>query len=245
MKDIKRINADIAGAASLVASFAAGVPDDARVIFRGRNTVALVPGAEDFCVKAFAEPSALKGFIYGVMRKPKAIKAFDNAMRLRTLGFDTPEPVGAIACRQGLLLTSSCYICRYCADAKELRGVEQEPDFAPIAKALAAFMNRLHRAGVFMKDFTPGNVLWRREADGSYSFSLIDINRMAFGVTERSVLMQNFGAVLDTLYGATVLAHEYAALHDDSAVVEAECIEIYRRRQAKLLRRKKFKNLFR
>ena len=66
-----------------------GLPADAKVIYRGRNVVAEVRG---LCVKAFAVPGAVKGFIYAAMREPKARRAYENALRPIELGIATPRP---------------------------------------------------------------------------------------------------------------------------------------------------------
>lgn len=51
------------------------------------------------------------------------------------------------------------------------------PADALLARSLAAFALSLHRRGILHNDFNSGNVLFGRAADGSYRFSLIDINR--------------------------------------------------------------------
>lgn len=47
----------------------------------------------------------------------------------------------------------------------------------PAGTHLAAFALSLHRRGILHNDFNSGNVLFGLAADGSYRFSLIDINR--------------------------------------------------------------------
>ena len=108
-------------------------------------------------------------------------------------------------------------------------------------------MNRLHRAGVFMKDFTQGNILFRRDDSGAYRFMLVDINRMEFGVTDTKKLMSNFGAALDTRDGIVALAHAYAALQPESErdTVEALAVDTFDRRQTVLWRRRHIKEFLR
>ena len=250
MRVLLRVNTDFPGARTLAGQLAAdGLPAGARIIYSSRNKVAVIDdGAEGpLCVKAFGVPGIIKGIIYGLFRKPKALKAFDNAEQLRALGFDTPEPVCAVTLSECGCLRRSYYVCRYLENWCELRGIENLADFTPLVRALAAYMNRLHRAGVFMRDFTQGNILFRRDDSGAYRFMLVDINRMEFGVTDTKKLMSNFGAALDTRDGIVALAHAYAALQPESErdTVEALAVDTFDRRQAVLWRRRHIKEFLR
>lgn len=213
-----------------------GLQDDAKVIYRGRNIVAEVDG---LCVKAFAVPGAIKSLIYGSMRRPKARRAYENALRLRELDIYTPCPAGYVLNTSGSLLRESYYVCDMLRDYSELRGIEKRPDFDALAAALARFMLDLHRKGVFFKDFTQGNVLFKEEGD-NYRFALVDINRMEFGVTDHRKLYTNFGSTLDTEAGQRTLARHYAAAAGNTALAD-ELMEIYRRRQAKLWSKRRIK----
>ncbi len=222
-----------------------GLPDDARVIYRGRNTV--VVSADGLaCIKSYKVPGFIKGIIYSYFRAPKAERAFVNGTRLLSLGFSTPEPWGAVICRRKGLLKESYYVCRYLKDWSDLRQIEGRPDFPEIARALAQFMYRLHSKGVWMKDFSMGNVLYRHQK-GGYEFCLIDINRMEFDVVDRKHLLSNFGAALDTVPGITTLAAEYAALArpDDPQPLVDEIVLLFKKHQAALWRRRRFKEFIR
>lgn len=217
-----------------------GLPTDAAVIYRGRNVVAEVKG---FCVKAFATPGLIKGFIYGCLRRPKARRAYENALQLIDMGIDTPRPAGYVLNKSGLLLRESYYVCDMLEGYSELRGIEKRSDFEALAAALAAFMARLHRKGVFFKDFTQGNVLFKKEGD-SYRFALVDINRMEFGVTDRLKLYNNFGSTLDTEAGQRVLARAYSSVVGDPSLAD-ELMAIYRKCQARLWRKRRIKERLR
>ncbi len=221
----------------------AGIPPVYRVIFRGRNVVAVSVDGR-MCVKEFKVPGIIKGFIYRYIRAPKAQRAYDNAIRLRALGINTPEPIGVVLVKSRLRLGRSYYVCRYLAGADEMRGVEKRADFPAIARAFAGFIHTLHVNGVYMKDLTMGNVLFR-EVKGGYSFSLVDINRMSFGVTDRDLLLSNFKALLDTHAGVERVAREYAAIagEPDADAFVARMCDIYAAHQVKVERRKRRKKL--
>lgn len=220
-----------------------GLTEDYPLIHRGRNRIGLTGGPDPLAVKAYKVRGAFKGYMYGLLRAPKARRAFRNARKLRSLGFDTPEPMGAVCVVDGGRLRESYYVCRYLEGWTFLRRAEERHDFPALARALAAYMDSLHRAGVLMKDFTQGNILFRTDGEGRYHFALVDINRMEFGVHDRRRLMSNFGAVLDTPEGVAVLAREYAALQSDPAAIEREANDIYRRHHIFLDRKHKLKKL--
>ena len=54
---------------------------------------------------------------------------------------------------------------------------------------------KLHQAGVWHKDFSPGNILYTGNAVDGYHFSYIDLNRMSFGISDRKKLMSMFRSI--------------------------------------------------
>ncbi len=244
MKADIKLNPDLVALAPELADRLAsdGLPTDTREIFRGRNVVATTADRA-LCIKSFRKPGAFKSVMYGYLRKPKALRAFENAMRLTEMGVATPEPFGAVVCSENGLLGRSYYICRYMPGWRELRGVQNRSDFRAIARGLAEFTLGLHRKGVFMKDFSMGNVLFRQKDDGGYEFTLVDINRMAFDVHDRGTLMLNFRGILETAEATATFAREYAIAAGEPEVdaFVAEAAEIFRRHQVKVERKKKIK----
>lgn len=98
--------------------------------------------------------------------------------------------------RRDGLLAESYYICHDVA-APQVRFWNRRPDGEAIASSLAADIVRLHSAGVWHKDFSPGNVLVETIGEGDYRFYYIDLNRMQFGVRSRARLMSMFGRMHD------------------------------------------------
>lgn len=171
------------------------LPADARIVYKGRNRVfAICRGGEWLCVKAFRKPSLLNSYVYTHLRESKAKRSFEFANRLLTMGICTPEPIAYAEVKRRGRLLESYYISRY-VEAENMRQWEDKPDAEPLLRAFAAEMVKIHRCGVLHKDFSPGNVLYVGPADGSYRFMLIDLNRMEFGVNNRSKLMRNFRAI--------------------------------------------------
>lgn len=235
-----------ADAAALAAALAdTGMPADARTIYAGtRNSVAFTADGK-YCIKAFGVPGLIKGLIYGNFRRSKARRAWENAHRLIFLGFDTPDPVCMVECRGTSRLDRSYYVCVAYHGWSTLRLVHQRSDYDSIAADLAAFILRLNRAGVWVKDFSPGNVLWRRDDEGKSHFALVDINRMEFGPMTFGRQMSHFSTIVDTPQATETLARHYAALtHGGSRTVDA-ALDAFRRKQAALQRHCKLKSVLR
>lgn len=199
-----------------------GVPSGARLIYDGpRNkvyrcalasTLRTPVSADEINIKVFCVPNVINRFVYGNLRDSKARRAFDNALELLRLGFGTPRPIAFVEESSLRVFGRSFYVSEQLSDEwRTLRDAQNWPDLEEVCGALARFMLRLHHAGVWMKDFSPGNVMMRRR-DGAIEFALVDINRMEFGVTDRRKLMSNFQCIFDTSDPApvTLLASHYA-----------------------------------
>lgn len=227
----------------LMNTLAAGeIPSGAIEIYRGRNVVAKLP-EEGINIKAYKVPGLVKGLIYGLLRKPKALRAYDNAFELLRLGIRTPEPLGVLVERKAGRLSRSFFVSRQLEGWSELRGAEKRSDFAGLVKTLAEFIFDMHRKGVYMKDMTPGNVLFR--TDGSnFELALVDINRMSFGVTDMQLLRSKLGLVFDTEDAGAFLARTYAALAGiDEDAAEDAARRAYRKRWRTLRRKQRLKSL--
>lgn len=217
-----------------------GMPEDADIYFRGRNIVARSADGGT-SIKAYRKPGFIKGIIYGFFRTPKAKRALINAQKLRELGVNTPEAYACVTRRRAGLLRESYFLCEHLDGWSELRGIEKRTDFHELAHALAEFMLSLHRKGIFVKDFSQGNTLFRKSGE-IYEFTLVDINRMEFGVTNPRTLLQNFQSTLDTLDGLEVLGKEYIALNPVYTI--EEIVETYKHRRKVQRNKRRFKKLF-
>lgn len=226
----------------LVDSVAAnGLPADSRMVYDGpRNTVVAVATDEgDVSVKAYKVPIWINKIAYGLLRASKASRAFNNAMRLLSMGFETPEPIAYAEQRTFGMFGRSYYFCRHINGVREVRDIEQLPEYKTMLREIAELMVRLHRAGVLVKDFSPGNVLYRTDHEGKRHYMLVDINRMRFGVHEREEQMAMFARLLNTEELTAELAREYcraADIAETDAFVE-EALKEYRA----FWRRKKLK----
>ncbi len=189
----------------------AGMPDDAEIIYKGRNRVfKLTRNGEELCVKAFRRPNFFNSYIYTNVRESKARRSFDNANTLLDNGIGTPEPKAWVECKSNGRLKESYYISKY-IPTENMRQWEEKPDSDTLLREFAREMVKFHNAGIYHKDFSPGNALYTASGDGHYKFYFVDLNRMEFGVRKRKKLMRNFRAI-NLLEDETArLARIYAA----------------------------------
>ncbi|MDE6755978.1 MAG: lipopolysaccharide kinase InaA family protein [Muribaculaceae bacterium] len=226
--------------------FRNGTDSDARQIYRGaRNTLydVTAKNGRHLCVKHFRKAKFPNSYIYTTLRHSKARRSFEHAVRLLDLGFSTPRPIAWSERRKGLKLLDSYYICEY-LDLPNIRDWGKMPDADRLTDALGKFMVELHRAGIYHRDFSPGNILVDRPDGGGYRFYLVDINRMSFGVTDRKKLMSMFRSISLDPADTERLARAYAkASGDDSDTIAAEAIASLNDYQATKRRHRRWKRL--
>ena len=143
--------------APLIDAIAAdGVPVGATETYHARNTVYSLDTDTGIrlSIKDFHTPSIINSLVYTHLRRSKARRSYENARRLISMGFDTPDPVAYIEIHNGPLLTRSYYICRQIDESEDLRlwHLRDAASMSPILDGLAQYMVRLHRAGVYHKD---------------------------------------------------------------------------------------------
>ncbi len=198
-----------------------GVPAEAVDIYKGRNRVVkyTMPSGELVNIKAFRIPHIINRFAYGVIRASKAERAYYNAIKILELGFFTPAPLGFTEERNGIMLGRSFFVSKQVEGFQESRNLHNFEDKAKFLESMAKLMYDLHKKKVWMKDYSQGNVLWRKNNEGNYEFMLVDINRMQFNVTDKRKLMCNFSSICDYEEDLRELARYYA-LHAGKPVDE-------------------------
>lgn len=171
-------------------AFVGNLPEEfarsGRVLFSGRNEIRAYivdtpHGPTEVVVKRYKRPNVMQKLVYSFFRGTKARHAYRNAGELLRRGFSTPEPLAYIETRRGLL-ADYCYFVSAPDYSSPVSGPlnEQTAYDRVMATDYALFVSRLHKSGVLDIDLNSGNVLYRRQQDGHYTFSLIDINRMRF-----------------------------------------------------------------
>ncbi len=202
-----------------------GLPADADVIYRSRNQVAVYEyNGRRVCIKAFRAPSFPNRYIYTHWRESKARRSYENSLRLRQMGFDAPQPLGyAEVVSRGALRQS--YFVNEMLEGYTIRHWEELPEAEYLVRDFAAYMLRMHRAGVMHKDFSPGNFLVTVDDAGQRHFNILDVNRMEFDVHDADRLVRNFRCINLNPAETAHLAREYAAQSGaDAAETERKAV---------------------
>ena len=170
-------------------------------------------------VKRYKKPGLIKKIIYR-FRRPKALRAYDNELSLKALGFSTPEPVGRIITYNSLgCPVDSFYICLFVEMPPLVRFFEHPDGFdRNVIAAFALYVAELHLRGVLFDDLNNSNVLVDIRPDKSVNFSLIDINRMRFMNPARVSLIERFRNISRFCYDRPDIFEFFAEKYIEAAI---------------------------
>ena len=160
--------------------------DMGSIVYEDRNLIKKIftPDGTLINVKRYHEPNGINKYVYSLgIRKPKGMRAFSYPQILLKKGIETPEPIAYIEERIYGLLGYSYFISIQCPYEHSMFDVGNAPigTYEELAIAFARFTANMHEKEVMHMDYSPGNILYQRQSDGAYNFSLVDINRMYFG----------------------------------------------------------------
>lgn len=148
-----------------------------------RNWVYLIDTGDGakWVVKKFKRPTLANCAIYTWFRMNKAKRSFLYAYGLQHEGINTARPIAYIEINKYGFFHTGYYISEYLPykrlDSIDIKGNEQaEKDFL-------SFAEQLFEKGIVNYDLNPSNILIHQRDDGTYLFSLVDINRIRFKVT--------------------------------------------------------------
>jgi hypothetical protein len=201
-----------------LADFVTRIPQifdtEGTLFYEGRNRIKIFE-VDGLClnVKRYHRPLLLNQLIYGFFRKPKAVKAYFNALRLIENGFETPEPVALILEKEFGLLQYSYFVSLHHPEGNQIRDYwfsKGEGDDKILLQSFARYSARLHQAGIYHMDYSPGNILYEKKTDG-YHFTLVDINRMKFRQVGLEEASRNFSRLFEYDEAVRIVAEEYAS----------------------------------
>lgn len=244
---IININPDYRNLAPLVRDITEhGLPDSAEIIYDKRNRVARIKiGGIAVIVKAFRRPALINALAYTTVRRSKAYRSYVNSEKLIKAGFSAPTPIAYSEVREGLLLRDSYYFSTE-LKGEDLRYWEERPDAQGLSEALARELVRLTDAGICHFDLSPGNMIYTRDtATGEYTFSYIDLNRMAFNVSNRRQLLKSVFERLNEMEPIIDLAGRFARISGDSSgFIEQYAREVRGRYERNRELKKKLKSIW-
>ncbi len=213
-----------------------------RVLFEQRNTIKLIDyNKKKYVVKSFKIPHLLNQVVYRFFRASKAQRSYENSVKLKELGVNTPDPIGYIEFPSLFLFKESYYISEFFDYDFEIRAVLADSIFQDreaILKAFVAFSYDLHNKGVYHIDYSPGNVLIKKSKDG-YVFSIIDVNRMKFIAYDDEMRFKNLSRFSTSDADLNFIAGEYARLADLDEKFAVDTLRKYHNEHQQYLANKK------
>lgn len=170
-------------------------------------------------IKAFKVPNAINSIAYRFFRKSKAQRSYEYANILLGKNIGTPKPVAYFENKTASGFKESYYICEYLNYDFMFRDITKGyPDYENIMKQFVAFCYELHEKGIEFKDHSPGNTLIKKEAEGKYSFYLVDLNRMDFHTSMSfEQRMENLKRLTPEKEEVLLMSREYAKLYNKDA----------------------------
>ena len=182
---------------------------NSQTIHKARNELKIIPyNSIDTVVKSFKTPHFLNRIVYTFFRDSKAKKSYEYSL---TLGDFTPTPIGYIEFYESSLLKESYFISeefKYDFTIREPLLDTNFPQKEEVFKAFARFTLSLHNSGIFHNDYSPGNILIKKEQD-KYIFKIVDVNRMGFFELSATDRAKNFSKLWASDAILTIMATEY------------------------------------
>jgi serine/threonine protein kinase len=184
-------------------------------IHKARNELKIITHHdEDLVVKSFKIPNVLRRGYYTFFRDTKAKKSYDNSIKI---GAFTPKPLAYIEFYNCALLSDSYFIAEnfnYDFTIREPLLDENFEDRAGVFAAFAEFTLKLHNNGILHKDYSPGNILIRKDKNG-YLFKIVDINRMEFKTLSLEERLKNFNKLWAKDEDLKTIVERYAELMNE------------------------------
>jgi len=213
-----------------------------QTLFQQRNTIKIVKFEQKkYVVKSFKVPHLLNQIVYRFFRSSKAQRSYENAVKLRELNINTPQPIGYIEFPSFFLFNESYYISDFFDYDFEIRALLADKHFPhreEILTQFVAFSYNLHNKGVFHIDYSPGNILVKK-IDDTYSFSLIDVNRMQFLEFTDELRMKAFSKLSTFNEDRAFITNAYCKLSTIEPNFATTKMELFHEKHQQYIRNKK------
>ena len=186
-----------------------------KTIYKARNEIKVFDaGFGTVTVKSFRIPHIINRFAYSFLRLSKAERSYAYSLEILKRGFQTPYPIAYIELFKMGLLSGSYYVSTYTADYLLMRNftytmVLLTNEDVEILKAFARYTARLHEKEIYHTDYSPGNILYKKEGE-NIRFELIDLNRVQFKKVTESMAYKAFSRMDFSIGMLEIVAREYA-----------------------------------
>lgn len=181
-------------------------------IHKARNEIKILEYADkNIVVKSFKVPHFINKIAYGFLRDSKAKKSYENSIKIIEF---VPEPIGYIEFKKFGLLFESYFVSKQFEYDFTIREPLLDHDFEDkeaIFEQFALFTYALHQKCILHLDYSPGNILIKKENNG-YTFKIVDINRMQFRRLSLDDKLKNFSQLWAKDEDLKIMIKSYATL---------------------------------
>jgi len=188
-----------------------------------RNEIKIVDFEnEKINVKSFKIPNFIKKIAYTFLKDSKAKKSYNNSLRI--LEF-VPKPLAYIEFYKFGLLDKTYFLSEhffYDFTIRDFLCKTSTIEKNEVFKEFAKFSFALHNKGIYHLDFSPGNILIKKQ-NSKYCFKIVDINRMKFIKFDLKLRMKNFAKLWADDDDLRLLISYYAKL---LGADENKCIQL-------------------
>ena len=197
-------------------------------ISKGRNEIKIFEhDGLRLNVKSFKIPHFINKIAYAYLRGSKAKHSFEYAMKIRTYGAGTPEPIACIELLKNSLFDRSYYVSihhEYDFTIRDLIGFDF-PDKENILKQFAVFTyEKLHKNNIHHLDYSRGNILITQLENQQYDFSIVDINRMRFEKMDYMKGLKNFSQIWASEDELEIIAKQYAKSNNEDKKIAVKLL---------------------
>lgn len=181
-------------------------------------------------IKEFCKPPfVLNRIIYCYFRKPKAVRAYENAIKLNEAGFSSPRSIAYILCKRGGILLKSYFISEQHSFEESITDLELaslDPFTSDVLTEFGTFTAKLHNKGMLHCDYGNGNILINYR-ESKPNFTLIDTNRMKFGDISMVAGCKDFSRLYLTHEKVSIVAQSYAKMRGFDTMQVTQNIELF------------------
>ena len=188
--------------------------ENSNTIHKARNELKVLEHEnQKLVVKYFKIPHFINKIVYTFFKKSKAQKSYEYALKIKDF---TPKSIGYIEFYKFGLLDESYFVSEkfdYDFTIREPLLDINFPNKNEIFKAFAQFTFDLHENGIYHLDYSPGNILIKKEND-NFIFKIVDINRMKFLNMDLEKRAKNFSKLWAKDEDLEFIAKEYAKIYE-------------------------------
>ncbi len=179
-------------------------------IHKARNEIKIIKyNNNELVIKSFKVPHIINKIAYSFFRDSKAKKSYDYSIKI--IDF-VPKPVAYIEFEKFGLIDDSYFVSENFNYDFTIREPLLDKNFQnreEVFQAFARFTLKLHNQNIFHKDYSPGNILIKKEKD-TYIFKIVDINRMGFFKLSQKDRAQSFSKLWASDEVLKIITNEYA-----------------------------------